>query len=199
MYITRALIGRKTRVWIRPSKHGTILSESFLKWNFNTESCYFIKQLLYGFRVWMAWSKHLGMLQNHSPSARVRALFLTRNRTNPRVWIRPSKHGNHKVIVYSFEWDTTKILMNYYKLAVEKDRGSIFTTIMKRETRIRFCVRSGIWLWFRPAISRADLRCGLPTILPLGLHAGYGVVCRSVLTIVTGTTEYFYKIQKDMQ
>jgi hypothetical protein len=39
--------------------------------------------------------------QNHSPSARVRALFLTLA-TFPRVWIRPSKNGNHKVIVYSW-------------------------------------------------------------------------------------------------
>jgi hypothetical protein len=36
--------------------------------------------------------------QNHSPSARVRALFLTLA-TFPRVWIRPSKQGNHKVTV----------------------------------------------------------------------------------------------------
>ena len=36
-------------------------------------------------------------VQNH---ARFRALLLTLA-TFPRVWIRPSKHGNHKVIVYA--------------------------------------------------------------------------------------------------
>jgi hypothetical protein len=38
--------------------------------------------------------------QNHSPSPRVSRAFLTLA-TFPRVWIRPSKQGNHKVIVYS--------------------------------------------------------------------------------------------------
>ena len=37
-------------------------------------------------------------VQNHSPSARVHALFLTLA-TFPRVWTRPSKLGNHKEIV----------------------------------------------------------------------------------------------------
>jgi hypothetical protein len=61
MYITRALIGRNLcldqAIQTRKFK-----GKGFLKWNFNTESCYFIKQLLYGFRIRMAWSKHLGML-----------------------------------------------------------------------------------------------------------------------------------------
>ena len=54
----------------------------------------------------MARSKTLGnvarvkkSVQNHSRSARVRALFLTLA-PFPRVWIRQSKHGNHKVIGY---------------------------------------------------------------------------------------------------
>jgi hypothetical protein len=85
----------ETRVWIRPSKHGRLSC-----------CCYFIKQLFYGFRVWMAWSKHLGMLLELRKASKItrlwlvfRVLFLTLA-TFPRVWIRPSKHGNHKVIVY---------------------------------------------------------------------------------------------------
>jgi hypothetical protein len=88
MYITRALI--------RPSKHGRLSCR-----------CYFIKQLLYGFRVWMAWSKHLAMLLELRKARKItrlrlvfRVLFLTLA-TFPRVWIRPSKQGNHKEIVYS--------------------------------------------------------------------------------------------------
>jgi hypothetical protein len=50
----------------------------------------FIKQLLYGFRVWLAWSKHAGMLRE-----------LRKAREITSLWIRPTKHGNHKVIVYS--------------------------------------------------------------------------------------------------
>jgi hypothetical protein len=59
-----------------------------------------IIQLLYGFRVWMAWSKHAGMLRELRKARETRAegewfcaLFLTRA-TFPSVWIRPSKHGN---------------------------------------------------------------------------------------------------------
>ena len=39
-------------------------------------------------------------MQNGLHSAHFYALFLTLA-TFPRVWIRPSKYGNHKVIVYS--------------------------------------------------------------------------------------------------
>jgi hypothetical protein len=88
IYITRALI--------RPSKHGRLSCR-----------CCFIKQLLYGFRVWMAWSKLLAMLLELRKARKItrlrlvfRVLFLTLA-TFPRVWIRPFKHGNHKVIVYS--------------------------------------------------------------------------------------------------
>jgi hypothetical protein len=62
-------------------------------------------QLLYGFRVWMAWFGHAGMLRELRKARETRAegewfcaLFLTRA-TFSSVWIRPSKHGNHKVIV----------------------------------------------------------------------------------------------------
>ena len=94
MYITRALIGRNL-CWIRPYKQGRL-----------PFCCYFIKQLLYGFLVWMAWSKHLGMLLELRKARKItrlrlvfRAHFLTLAKF-PRVWIMPSKHGNHKVIVY---------------------------------------------------------------------------------------------------
>ena len=64
-----------------------------------------IIQLLYGFRVWMAWSKHAGKLRELRKARETRAegewfcaLFLTRA-TFPIVWFRSSKHKNHKVIV----------------------------------------------------------------------------------------------------
>ena len=54
----------------------------------------------------MAWSKHLEMLVELRKACKItrprlvfRALFLTLA-TSPRVWFRPSKHGNHKVIGY---------------------------------------------------------------------------------------------------
>ena len=57
---------------------------------------FYINQLLYGFRVWMAWSKHAGKLQKLRKARETRAegewfctLFLTRA-TFPIVWIRPS-------------------------------------------------------------------------------------------------------------
>ena len=37
--------------------------------------------------------------KNHLPSVRVSSAFLNSEATFPRVWIRLSKHGNHKVIV----------------------------------------------------------------------------------------------------
>ena len=46
----------------------------------------------------MAWSKHLGMLRELRKAREFCALFLTRT-TFPSVCIRPSKHGNHKVII----------------------------------------------------------------------------------------------------
>jgi hypothetical protein len=55
---------------------------------------YWIIQLLYGFHVWMDWSKHSGMLRE----LRKARAFLKTRAIYPSVWIRPSKHGNHKVI-----------------------------------------------------------------------------------------------------
>jgi hypothetical protein len=44
------------------------------------ESYYFIKQLLYGFRVWMAWSKHLGMLLELRKARKITRLRLVISR-----------------------------------------------------------------------------------------------------------------------
>ena len=79
MYITRALIGQN------PCLDQAIQTRKFkvkvfLKWNFNTESCYFHVPRFRAFGSWF------------------RALFLTLA-TFPRVWIRPSKHGNHKLYI----------------------------------------------------------------------------------------------------
>jgi hypothetical protein len=90
MYITRALIGRN------PCLNQAIQTRK------TSCCCYFIKQLLYGFRVWMASSKHLGMLLELRKGRKItrlrlvfRAFFLSK-----AIQIRPSKDGNHKVIVY---------------------------------------------------------------------------------------------------
>jgi hypothetical protein len=72
MYITRALIGRN------PCLNQAIQTRK------TSCCCYFIKQLLYGFRVWMASSKHLGMLLELRKARKItrlrlvfRAFFLT--------------------------------------------------------------------------------------------------------------------------
>ena len=95
MYITRALIDRKQcldqAIQTRKSK---LLSRKFFK-NM-AECCYFIKQLLYGFRQLDGLIQTLGKIARVKKSAKNHSITLA---TFLRVWIRPSKHGNHKVIV----------------------------------------------------------------------------------------------------
>jgi hypothetical protein len=91
MYITRVLIGRNPCLDQAIQTRKTIVLLLFYK----TITLWFpcldgtIQTLGNVARV-----KKSG--QNHSPTAR-NMLTLA---TFPRVWIRPSKHGNHKVIVY---------------------------------------------------------------------------------------------------
>ena len=100
MYITRALIGRKPcldqAIQTQKSK---LLSREFFK---NMAECYyFIKQLLYGFRVYPnTWKSSVQELIMREKSLAFGSCFARFFATFPRVWIRPSKHGNHKVIVY---------------------------------------------------------------------------------------------------
>ena len=94
MYITRALIGRNPCLDQAIQTRKTIVLLLFYK----TITLWFpcLDGLIQTLGNVARVKKNA---QNHSPSARVRALFLTLA-TFPRVWIRPSKHGNHKVIVY---------------------------------------------------------------------------------------------------
>jgi hypothetical protein len=62
-----------------PKKSGKFLSATLIfsfPYAHDTESCYFIKQLLYGFRVWMDWSKHLGMLLELRKARKIAGRYL---------------------------------------------------------------------------------------------------------------------------
>ena len=88
MYITRALIGRNPCLDQAIQTRKTIVL------------LLFYKTITLWFPCLDGLIQTLGNVARVKKSAqnRFRSLFLTLA-TFPRVWIRPSKHGNHKVIV----------------------------------------------------------------------------------------------------
>ena len=102
MYTTPVLIGRSPCLdqAIQTRKFNSLIK---IKLGTLPCCCYFIKQLLDGFPCLDGLIQQLETLLELRKSCKLtrlwlvfRALFLTRA-TYPRVWIRPSKHGNHEI------------------------------------------------------------------------------------------------------
>ena len=122
MYITRALIGRNPCLDQAIQTRKTIVL------------LLFYKTITLWFPCLDGLIQTLGNVANTRKITRLRlvfrALFLTLA-TFPRVWIRPSKHGNHKVIVYSSVFLRKAMVLNRIYIQKSSFKNTFSTLLCK--------------------------------------------------------------------